>query len=47
VVVTGTGKHSTGGKAKIKPAAITYLTQQDYRFDTDEGQLVVRGRVLQ
>lgn len=43
VVVTGTGKHSPGGKAKIKPAVITYLTQQEYRFDVEEGQVVIRG----
>lgn len=43
VVVTGSGKHSADQRAKIKPAVISYLTQQAYQFDADDGQVVVRG----
>ncbi|NXC38806.1 N4BP2 protein, partial [Penelope pileata] len=31
-VITGRGSHSQGGVARIKPAAIRYLTSHNYRF---------------
>jgi len=45
IVITGTGKHSTNGKAKIRPAVINYLNQYMYTFDVDDGEIVVRNFV--
>jgi NEDD4-binding protein 2 len=31
-VVTGRGKHSEGGRARLKPAVLNYVKQKGYRF---------------
>ncbi|XP_037087757.1 NEDD4-binding protein 2-like [Pollicipes pollicipes] len=43
-VITGKGKHSRNGKAKIKPAVINWLTNKGVRFEVapnNEGMLLV------
>ena len=32
-VVTGVGRHSIGGRARILPAVVRYLTEAGYRFN--------------
>ena len=32
-VVTGVGRHSIGGRARILPAVVRYLTEAGYRFE--------------
>ncbi len=46
VLVTGRGLHSSGGKAKIKPAVKKFLHSNGYLFDEDNSYLIVTGRRL-
>ena len=35
-VVTGVGRHSIGGRARILPAVVRYLTEAGYRFEENK-----------
>ncbi|BFZ56599.1 hypothetical protein PYCC9005_003646 [Savitreella phatthalungensis] len=44
-IVTGVGRHSSGGEARILPAVEKMLTREGYRYESRDGQVVVRGLV--
>eukprot|EP00005_Dracoamoeba_jomungandri_P007998 CAMPEP_0174267870 /NCGR_PEP_ID=MMETSP0439-20130205/35188_1 /TAXON_ID=0 /ORGANISM="Stereomyxa ramosa, Strain Chinc5" /LENGTH=809 /DNA_ID=CAMNT_0015355629 /DNA_START=12 /DNA_END=2441 /DNA_ORIENTATION=- len=41
-VITGVGRHSAGGRARIKPAVIQFLRQNDYTFKQNGGVIVIK-----
>lgn len=40
-IITGAGKHSVDGKAKIKPAVREYLTKHGFRFNEPNNGVIV------
>ena len=34
-VITGRGRHSLGGQARVLPAVVRFLSDAGYQFDTD------------
>jgi hypothetical protein len=45
VIVTGVGRHSEGGQAKLGPAVGRRLIGEGWRVEVGRGELVVRGRM--
>ena len=43
-IVTGIGRHSAGGKAKIGPAVGAMLVKEGWRVEIGQGVVLVRGR---
>ena len=44
-IVTGVGRHSEGGRAKLGPAISRALLGEGWRVEVGSGELVVRGRM--
>ncbi|KAI9805928.1 MAG: hypothetical protein M1825_000542 [Sarcosagium campestre] len=42
-IITGSGKHSEGGKGKLGPAVAKMLVREGWKFDKGEGIIVVTG----
>ena len=41
-VVTGKGKHSQGGQARIKPAVLSFFREKNFKFkEINEGAIIV------
>ena len=40
-IVTGAGRHSEYGKARIRPAVISYLERRTARFTATDGEIIV------
>jgi hypothetical protein len=45
-IVTGVGRHSEGGRAKLGPAVSRALMKEGWKVEVGSGELIVRGRIM-
>ena len=42
IIITGKGLHSSGGRARIKPAVENWLSECDYTYESMDGKVTTK-----